>query len=103
MPILYKVLTALLALTGCASLAITGQINMVMSSVAAGLVSGYYRFFRGVKHAPGWVIGVLSIIELIIFLFDSFAVTGDVFIAVAHLTIAFQAIKSFDLKEPWDH
>jgi len=24
-------------------------------------------------------------------------------LAVAHLTITFQAIKSFDLKEPWDH
>ncbi|MGC2063048.1 MAG: DUF3488 and transglutaminase-like domain-containing protein [Thermodesulfovibrionales bacterium] len=103
MPILYKVLTALLALTGCASLAITGQINLVMSSVAAALIPGYYRFFRGEKHAPIRVIGMLSIIELIIFLFDSLAVSGDVFIAVAHLTIAFQAIKSFDLKEPWDH
>lgn len=103
MPILYKVLTALLALTGCSSLAITGEMNLVMSSVAAALIPGYYRFFRGEKHAPAWVIGMLSIIELFIFLFDSLVVSGDVFIAVAHLTIAFQAIKSFDLKEPWDH
>ncbi len=103
MPIFYKVLTALLALTGCSSLAITGQISPVMSSVAVALIPGYYRFFRGEKHAPIRVIGMLTFTELLVFLFDAVVVTGDVFLAVAHLTIAFQAIKSFDLKEPWDH
>ncbi|MBA4371872.1 MAG: hypothetical protein C0402_03310 [Thermodesulfovibrio sp.] len=103
MPILYKVLTALLALTGCVSLAITGQINLVMSSVALALIPGYYRFFKGEPHASIRIIGLFTFTELLVFLFDSFAVSGDVFIAVAHLTIAFQALKSFDLKEPWDH
>lgn len=103
MPILYKLLTALLALTGCASLAITGEVSPIMSLSAVALVPGYYRFFRGEKHAPTAVIGILAVLELFIFLFDAVAVSGDVFIAVAHLTIAFQALKSFDLKEPWDH
>ncbi len=103
MPILYKILTALLALTGCASLAITGEVSPIMSLSAVALVPGYYRFFKGEKHAPTAVIGILAILELFIFLFDAVTVSGDVFIAVAHLTIAFQALKSFDLKEPWDH
>lgn len=103
MPTLYKVLTALLALTGCSSLAITGQMNPVMSSVAVALVPGYYRFFRGAPHASLRIIGMLTFTELLVFLFDAVVVTGDIFLAVAHLTIAFQAMKSFDLKEPWDH
>ncbi|MHB8881827.1 MAG: transglutaminase family protein [Thermodesulfovibrionales bacterium] len=103
MPTLYKLLTALLALTGCAGLLLTGEVSLMMSSGAAALMPGYYRFFRGRQPAPVYVIGLLSIIELIIFLVDATVITGDVFIAVAHLTIAFQALKSFDLKEPWDN
>ena len=34
---------------------------------------------------------------------DALIISNDYFLAVAHLTIAFQAIKSFDLREPWDH
>lgn len=103
MPTLYKLLTALLALTGCAGLLLTGEISLMMSSGAVALIPGYYRFFLGRQPAPVYVIGLLSIIELIIFLVDATVITGDVFIAVAHLTIAFQALKSFDLKEPWDN
>ena len=47
-----------------------------------------------------WTIGGLSIATLFLFVIDTLIITGDMFIAVAHLTIVFQAIKSFDLKEP---
>ena len=103
MSTLYRLLTAALALIGCASLAITGEIRPVMSISGLALIPGYYRFLRGESHAPVIVIGLLSIVELVIFLFDAVAISGDAFLAVAHLTIAFQALKSFDLKEPWDN
>ncbi len=103
MPLIYRILTAILAFTGCIGLIITGQMNPVMAVAGLGLIPGYYRFMKGRAHASKWVIGGLSIAALFVFAFDAVIVTGDVFIAAAHLTIFFQAIKGFDLKEPWDH
>jgi protein-glutamine gamma-glutamyltransferase len=103
MPILYKAVTAVLAFTGCISLFITGQLNPIMTIGGIAVVLGYYRFFRSRQPAPAWAVGSLSLATLIVFMFDSLIMTGDVFIAVGHLTITFQALKSFDLKEPWDH
>ena len=103
MPILYKVITAVLAVTGCISLLLTGEMNPIMTVTGLAILHGYYRFVRGMEPAPKWTIGALSLLTLIVFLTDSLLISGDVFLAVAHLTITFQAIKSFDLKEPWDH
>lgn len=103
MPILYKLITAVLAFTGCVSLFITGQLNPVMTISGLAIIPGYYRYFRNRPSAPIWAVGTLSLVTLIVFVFDSVIMTGDVFIAVGHLTITFQALKSFDLKEPWDH
>lgn len=103
MPQLYRILTAILAFTGCLSLVISGELNPLMSIAGIGLFPGYYRFLKGMSHAPRWAIGGFSVLTLLIFFFDSLIVSNDYFIGVAHLTIAFQAIKSFDLKEPWDH
>lgn len=103
MPILYRLITAVLAFTGCISLFITGQLNPVMTISGLAIIPGYYRYFRNMPPAPIWAVGSLSLVTLIVFIFDSVIMTGDVFIAVGHLTITFQALKSFDLKEPWDH
>ena len=103
MPHLYRILTAVLAFTGCISLVISGEINPLLSLTGIGLFLGYYRFLKGMPQAPGWVIGGFSILTLLIFLFDTLIVSDDYFLGVAHLTITFQAIKSFDLKEPWDN
>jgi len=103
MPILYKVITAVLAVTGCISLLLTGEMNPLMTVSGLAILPGYYRFIKGMGPAPNWTVGALSLLTLIVFLTDSFLISGDVFLAVAHLTITFQAIKSFDLKEPWDH
>jgi hypothetical protein len=103
MPILYKIVTAVLALTGCISLLLTGEINPLMTISGLAILPGYYRFLKGRQPAPKWAIGTFSIVTLIVFFADSLMISGDVFLAVAHLTITFQAIKSFDLKEPWDH
>lgn len=99
----YKILTAILACTGCIGLVISGEISLFMSITGAGLIPGYYRFFKGMPPAPQWVIGGCSVLALMVFFLDSTVISGDYFIGVAHLTITFQAIKSFDLKEPWDH
>src|SRR4030066_1407802 len=103
MPILYKVITAVLAVTGCISLLLTGEMNPIMTVSGLAILPGHYRFVKGMEPAPNWAVGALSLLTLIVFLTDSLLISGDVFLAVAHLTITFQAIKSFDLKKPWDH
>lgn len=100
---LYKILTPVLAFTGCISLIISGELNPFMSLTVIGLFPGYYRFLSGMRHAPGWVTGGLSILTLLMFFFDFLVISRDYLLGVAHLTITLQAIKSFDLKEPWDN
>jgi len=103
MPILYKSITAILALTGCVSLLITGEMNLLMCTGGLTIFAGYYRFFRDRAQALKRVAAILAQAALFVFLADAMIITGDVFLAVAHMTITFQGIKSFDLKEPWDH
>ncbi len=103
MPILYKSITAILALTGCVSLLITGEMNLLMCTGGLSIFVGYYRFFRNRDQATKLVAAILAQAALFVFLADATIITGDVFLAVAHMTITFQGIKSFDLKEPWDH
>jgi transglutaminase-like putative cysteine protease len=100
---LYRLLTAVLAFTGCISLVMSGEVNPLMSLTGIGLFPGYYRFLRGMPCAPKWAISGCSVLTLFVFFFDALIISNDYFLAVAHLTITFQAIKSFDLKEPWDH
>jgi protein-glutamine gamma-glutamyltransferase len=85
------------------SLIISGEVNYLMSLTGIGLFPGYYRFLKGMPQASKWTIGGLSLLTLVVFFIDSLIISNDYFLGVAHLTIAFQAIKSFDLKEPWDH
>ncbi len=103
MPQLYKSLTFVLAFTGCVSLVMSGGIHLLMALPGIGLFPGYYRLLKNMPQAPKWSIGAFSIITLIVLLTDALIISNDSFLAVAHLTIAFQAIKSFDLREPWDH
>lgn len=103
MPGTYKLLTAFLAFTGCLSLVISGEINPAFLTPGLALIYGYYRFIKGAAPLPGRVVGALSAAALVALLFDAIFVSSDFFLAVAHMTITFQAIKSFDLKEPWDH
>ena len=100
---IYNVLTAIIAFTGCLSIIISGETNPVFSLIGLGVIPGYYRFLIGKRPANKYVTGTLSIITLLIFIWDSIFLSKDYFIAVAHLTIIFQVIKSFDLKEPWDY
>jgi protein-glutamine gamma-glutamyltransferase len=103
MPILYKAITAILALTGCVSLLITGEMNLLMCTGGLSIFLGHYRFFMNRAQASKRVAAILAQAALFVFIADAFIITGDLFLAVAHMTITFQGIKSFDLKEPWDH
>lgn len=103
MPRLYKSITAVLAFTGCISLIITGELNPVFLLPGLAVIPGYYRFLRGRPALPKWAIGGLSMAALTLLLFDALIVSADYFIAVAHMTVVFQAIKSFDLRDPWNH
>ena len=103
MPIFFNILTGVIALTGCVSLLISGEINPVISLAGIALFYGYYRLMTGMSQAPKWSVSLLSVITLILFLIDFFGVSDDYLLSVANLTIFFQAIKSFDLREPWDH
>ncbi|MEM4260897.1 MAG: DUF3488 and transglutaminase-like domain-containing protein [Candidatus Woesearchaeota archaeon] len=99
----YNILTAIIAFTGSISLFISGEINPIFLSSLVVMVYGYFRLVKNMPQAPKWTINVLSITTLIIFLLDAFIASDDYLVSVANLTILFQAIKSFDLREPWDN
>ncbi|NOX20164.1 MAG: DUF3488 domain-containing transglutaminase family protein [Nitrospirae bacterium] len=102
MPKGYKLLTFLVAFIGNLSLVVTGQLNPVFILLGGLFIVGYIRSLKGLPQANRYVIGVGSTIILGIFLLDSFVVTGDVIVGVAHLSLLFHALKSFDIKDPWD-
>jgi transglutaminase-like putative cysteine protease len=99
----YKAFTAVLALTGSLSLAITGQMNPIVYPAIPAALFGYIRYMRGGQAVSKWTIGALSILTLLFFFFDALVLSADVLLAVAHLTIIFQAIKCFDLRDTWDN
>jgi transglutaminase-like putative cysteine protease len=101
MPGIYKLFTALVALTGNISLMATGEVGPVFSVIGAGLLVGYFRLMKGYSPLPKWAVGSLSLVTFLVFLIDLF-LTLDMFVAVAQMTLVFQTIKSFDIKEPWD-
>jgi transglutaminase-like putative cysteine protease len=98
----YRVLVASLAFAGSLSLVLSGELNPLFSLPGLAMIPGYYRYLTGREPANRWLIAGLALVELFVVAFDSLFVSGDFFIAVAHMTIVFQALKSFDLREPWD-
>ena len=103
MPILYNSITAILAVIGCMSLLLTGEVNLLMCLSGLALFPGYYRLFRERPQASKRAAAILAQAALLLFAADALLISRDIFLAVAHMTITFQGIKSFDLKEPWDH
>ncbi|GAB4536980.1 MAG: hypothetical protein Fur0020_05340 [Thermodesulfovibrionia bacterium] len=101
MPGIYKLFTAIVAVIGNVSLISTGEMNPVFSIIGSGLLYGYYRSLKGYPQLPRWAIGALSLTTFLIFLINLY-INKDVFMSVAQMTLIFQAIKSFDIKEPWD-
>ncbi|MCE5194221.1 MAG: DUF3488 and transglutaminase-like domain-containing protein [Nitrospiraceae bacterium] len=103
MPRIYKALTIILAFTGCIGLITTGELNPLMIVAGTAIIPGYIRFWKDKPALTKLAVGSLSISVLLVFILDSLLISGEIFIAVAHLTIIFQALKSYDIKEPWDH
>jgi len=101
MPGIYKLFTALVALVGNLSLVATGEIHPAFSLAGSGLLWGYYRSLKRMPTLPKWAVGGLSLSTFILFLLDFYS-SGDIFISVARMTLIFQAIKSFDIKDTWD-
>lgn len=101
MPGIYKLFTAIVALIGNISLISTGEMALPFSVAGAGLLWGYYRAMKGYAQLPKGGVGILSLTTFIVFVFDAYT-SGDVFLSVAQMTLIFQTLKSFDIKEPWD-
>jgi transglutaminase-like putative cysteine protease len=101
MPGIYKLFTAVVALIGNISLISTGEMNPVFSIIGTGLFWGYYRALRRYPSLPKWAVGTLTSTTFIIFLVNLY-ISRDIFISVAQMTLIFQTIKSFDIKDPWD-
>jgi protein-glutamine gamma-glutamyltransferase len=100
---LYSLLTCIIAFAGCISLFISGEINMILALPGTAVAYGYYRSFRSLPQAPKKAVSLLSATTLLIFIADIFFLSDDYLVSVANLTILFQGIKSYDLKEPWDN
>ncbi|MCK4910704.1 MAG: hypothetical protein KAR83_03630, partial [Thermodesulfovibrionales bacterium] len=100
--LLYKSLTAALALTGCASLIVSGELNILFMLPGLAIFLGYYRYLTGKPPISRWLVAGLAVVEIFVLGFDALVVSRDFLIALAHMTIVFQALKSFDFHEPWD-
>ncbi|RMG67334.1 MAG: DUF3488 domain-containing protein [Nitrospirae bacterium] len=102
MPTGYKALTFFVALVGNLSLVVTGQINPLFLFPGAAFIIGYIRALKGKAQANRYLIGTGSTIVLMVFLLDAFLLSGDIIVGVAHLSLLFHSLKSFDIKDPWD-
>ena len=102
MPVIYRLLTGVIAVSGCFALVTTGELNPVFYLFIFIMLFGYYRLLHNRPQAPKRLVGFSSAVVFVIFLFDIFTITQDYLTAVGHLTFMFHAIKSFDIKDPYD-
>ena len=102
MPRGYRLLTALTAVTGCVSLMVTGELNPAFMAATPFILVAYYRLCTGRPPVAKETVNALSAVVVVLFPVDVFIISGDVVVAVAHLTLLFHAIKGFDIKDPWD-
>ncbi len=102
MPQNYKLFTFFVAVTGTFSLVITGSLHSVFFIFIPLMFYGYLRLLKNKRQASKKVVEMASIAGLMIFIFDINFITVDYLIGVGHLSLIFHAIKSFDIKEPYD-
>ncbi len=102
MPVVYKLLTGLIALVGDLSLVITGNMHPLFIGLGSIMFIGYWRAIKGLPQANRYVTAGLSIVAFCIFLADAFIISRDVIVSVGHLSLLWHALKSFDMKDHWD-
>lgn len=91
-----------IALFSHAALVVTGQMPVLPFLIVPITLWGYVRLLRGRPSASRVVLNAAALATLIYFLLDMTVISGDLLVAVGTLTLAFHAIKSFDIRNPAD-
>lgn len=84
------------------ALFITSEMPPELFALMPVTVAGYLALIGGRKPVNRIVLNVVALATLIFFISDMFVISGDLLIAVGNLTLAFHAIKSFDIRTPGD-
>lgn len=84
------------------ALVITGEMPPALFVLIPITAAGYLRLIRGKRPANRVLLNVAALATLLFFISDMFVISGDLLIAVGNLTLAFHAIKSFDIRTPGD-
>ena len=84
------------------ALLITGEMPPQLFVLLPLTVLGYISLIRGGKPANRILLNIAAFFTLLFFISDMFVISGDLLIAVGNLTLAFHAIKSFDIRTPGD-
>lgn len=90
-------------MTASVALVLTGATDPLFTWPAVFIPIGCLRTYRNLPPLPRRTVGLLVFLELALFMLDTAAVSRDILISVTHLTIAFQALKSFDIAGHEDH
>jgi len=99
----FRLSTALTAAMGSISLLLTGEVLPAMALPALLIPVGYIRSYQGRATISQRTVAVFVFIDLALFFMDLLLISADTLLAVVHLTIFFQALKSFDLNSHEDH
>ncbi|NOZ13820.1 MAG: DUF3488 domain-containing transglutaminase family protein, partial [Acidobacteria bacterium] len=84
------------------ALLITGEMPKPLFFLMPVTAAGYLSLIRGKAPAGRWILNIAAFATLVFFICDMFIISGDLLIAVGNLTLAFHAIKSFDIRTPGD-
>jgi len=91
-----------IALFSHVALAVTGQMPPMPFLVVPVTIFGYIRLLQGHPSGSRFLLNTAALFTLIYFLLDMTIISGDLLVAVGTLTLAFHAIKSFDIRTPAD-
>ena len=99
----FRLSTALIAGVGSVSLLLTGEAHLLMAIPCLCIPLGYMRSYLGHPNITQKTVAVFVFLDLALFFLDLAVVSEDTLLAVVHLTLFFQALKSFDLNSHEDH
>ncbi|NOY23887.1 MAG: DUF3488 domain-containing transglutaminase family protein [Acidobacteria bacterium] len=84
------------------ALFITSEMPPELFILTPITIAGYLTLIAGKKPVNRIFLNAAALATLIFFISDMFVISGDLLIAVGNLTLAFHAIKSFDIRTPGD-